>query len=241
MPKITFINNVPFSNKSSESLPRPTSKEIPEWYREFDRFAMMPDGNPYIGPDGGKMPTWKACPAMYDTLTSGYVLRTPCDLDFFINDSGEIDVTIKDKKYGEFLHKRPPMPGFSAPIGYHENHFAWYPDWAVSVPKGYSVLYTAPMNRFDLPFMNTVGVIDNDNVNLPGTMPFFVVKGWEGTIPAGTPYMQLTPFKREDWKSDVDVISMNDIYKRQMDNSMKYRKPDGGIYQKDVWSRRKYE
>jgi hypothetical protein len=53
--------------------------------------------------------------------------------------------------------------------------------------------------------------------------------------------MQLIPFKREDWKSETEVIGMKDIYERQMKNSMKYRKPDGGIYQKEVWSRRKYE
>jgi hypothetical protein len=241
MPKISFTNNVPFSNKESVSMPRPIIKEIPEWYREFDRYAMLPNGTPYIGPDGGKMPTWKACPAVYDTLGSGYALKTPCDIEFFINDQNQIDAKVLDRRYGEFLQKRPAMPGFKVPIGYHENHFAWYPDWAVSVPKGYSVIYTTPMNRFDLPFMNSSGIIDNDSVGLPGTMPFFVVKGWEGILPAGTTYMQMIPFKREDWKSESSVIPMQEIYKRQMNNSMKYRKPNGGIYQKEVWSRRKYE
>lgn len=241
MPKIKFVNNAPFSNMESQSKPRPTSKEIPDWYREYDRYAMMPNGDPYIGPDGGKVPTWKACPAMYDTLSSGYVLKTPCDLKFFINDSGQIDVSVEDKQYGEFIHRRPAMPGFKVPMGYHENHFAWYPDWAVEVPKGYSVLYTTPMNRFDLPFINSVGIIDNDTVKLPGTMPFFVVKGWEGTLPAGTPYMQMIPFKRENWTSESQVISFQEIYHKQMNNSMKYRKPDGGVYLRDVWSRRKYE
>jgi len=241
MSKIKFINNTPFSDNNSVSKPKPTIKEIPEWYKEFDRYAMMPDGNPYIGPDGGKTPTWKACPAVYDTLGSGYVLKTPCDIKFFINDYGQIDCTIEDKKYGEFIHKRPAMPGFPVPIGYHDNHFAWYPDWGVAVPKGYSILYTTPLNRFDLPFINTSGVIDNDAVNLPGTMPFFVSKDWEGVLPAGTPYMQMIPFKREDWKSETEIIGVQEIYNRQMNNSMKYRRPDGGIYQKDVWSRRKYE
>ena len=241
MSKIKFINNTPFSNNDSVSKPKPTIKEIPEWYKEFDRYAMMPDGNPYIGPDGGKTPTWKACPAVYDTLGAGYVLKTPCDIKFFINDYGQIDCTIEDKKYGEFIHKRPAMPGFPVPIGYHDNHFAWYPDWGVSVPKGYSILYTTPLNRFDLPFINTSGVIDNDAVNLPGTMPFFISKDWEGVLPAGTPYMQMIPFKREDWKSETEIIGVQEIYNRQMNNSMKYRRPDGGIYQKDVWSRRKYE
>lgn len=241
MLKIKFISNQEWSKKTSPSVPTPTIKELPEWYTSADRFAKMPNGEYYIGPDQGKIPTWKACPAMYDTFGTGYVLRTPTDIDFFINDEGIIDCKVENKRYLEFVSKRPPMPGFDGPIGYHENHFAWYPDWAVSVPKGYSVMYSTPFNRFDLPFINTSGIIDNDQVNLPGTMPFYIAKGWEGTIPAGTPYMQLLPFKREDWTSSVEERNMQDIYMANMENSMKYRKPNGGVYQKDVWSRRKYE
>lgn len=97
------------------------------------------------------------------------------------------------------------MPQFIHPQGYYQEHFAWYPDWAVELPEGYSALYTHPLNRFDLPFFMTIGIIDNDKVNLPGTMPFFIAKGFEGTIPAGTPYAQIIPFKREDWKSEIIV------------------------------------
>lgn len=241
MPKIKFISNQDWTKRTSPSTPGPTLKELPDWYVEADRFYKMPDGEYYIGPDGGKMPTWKACPAMYDAFGTGYVLKTPTDIEFFINDQGTIDCKVADKRYLEFISKRPPMPGFDAPMGYDENHFAWYSDWGIQTDKGYSTLYLTPMNRFDLPFQNTTGIIDTDSVSLPGTLPFFLAKGWTGTIPAGTPYVQLIPFKRDDWKSEVEERNMHDIYMANMTNSMKFRKPDGGVYQKDVWSRRKYE
>jgi hypothetical protein len=241
MPSIKFFTNNPSTTTRSHSKPGPTIKELPEWYVSAERFATMPDGQPYVGPDGGKIPTWKACPAIYDVLGTGYVLKTPCDLDFFIDDNGIIDVKVKDARFANFVSRRDPMPQFDAPIGAYKHHFAWYSDWGIETPKGYSTLYLTPMNRFDLPFQNTTGIIDTDNVSLPGTLPFFIAEGWTGTLPAGTPYVQLLPFKREDWKSTTEEVSPTTMYNSNMTNSMKYRKPDGGVYQKEVWQRRKYE
>ena len=109
------------------------------------------------------------------------------------------------RQHRNFLQDREPMPQFFHPRGYHMKHFAWWADWAVELPDGYSALYTHPLNRFELPFLTTSGVVDNDKVHLPGTMPFFLLKGVRGILPAGTPYAQIIPFKREHWESEVDV------------------------------------
>ena len=54
----------------------------------------------------------------------------------------------------------------------------------------------SPINRFDLPFLSISGFIDcNYGFSLAGNMPFFIKKGFEGVIPAGTPYMQIIPIK----------------------------------------------
>jgi hypothetical protein len=241
-PLIKFIKNRPWLTGDSDSVPKPTIKTIPEWYRKGDRFAIRDDNGEYWkNPmDGGKIPTWKACPAIFDIMGTGYVYRTPCDIEFY-EESGQIRIKALDQPNQDFIQNRFPMPQFKAPMGYYENHFAWWADWAVEVPEGYSVLYTQPFNRFELPFLTTSGIIDNDKVNLPGTMPFFVVKGFTGIIPAGTPYAQMLPFKREDWDSEVDAeISTLDMMTKNQINSKKYRVPDGGVYQKEVWSRRTY-
>ena len=73
-------------------------------------------------------------------------------------------------------------------------------------------------------------------------MPFFVAKGFQGILPAGTPYAQMLPFKREHWNSELqDSIGYQEMVDKNMKNSDKYRVPDGGVYQKEVWERRKYE
>lgn len=240
--KIKFTTNRVHLSEESNSCPKPTSKTMPSWYKNADIYAVDPQTNkPWINPiDGGKMPTWKACPAILDVMSSGYVLRTPCDIEVY-NSSKRIMVKMLDKKCQDFVHLRDPMPQFVPPLGYDENHFSWWMDWCTEVPKGYSVLYTHPMNRFDLPFFSTSGIIDNDKVTMPGTLPFFVFKGWTGIIPAGTPYIQLLPFRRENWSSEIIVENPLTITKKNILNAAKYRVKDGGVYKNEVWERRSYK
>lgn len=239
--KITFIANRAWHNEDSISKPIPSVKTLPEWYKGADRYAKQPDGKFYQDPImGGKIPTWKACPAIYDVMGSGYLYRTPSDIEFAVVNN-KITATVLDSRYDFFLHQRDEMPDFEHPYGYHKNHFAWWPDWSVRVPEGYSILYTQPLMRYELPFLTTSGIIDNDKVHLPGTMPFFIRKDWEGILPAGTPFAQLLPFKREDWSSDIEVPSPLEMHKMRTVNTSKFRVKDGGVYLKDVWERRKYE
>jgi hypothetical protein len=236
--KIKFIGNRPWLNSKSNNIPSPAVKSIPDWYMSAPRYVKDLGGNDVIGPDGDKVPNWKACPAIYDIIGTGYVLKTPCDITFYLD--GQYMKTKMNARYADFIHQRSEMPGFMQPEGYRKEHFAWWPDWGMKVPDGYSVLWTQPFNRFDLPFLNTTGIVDNDKVSLPGTVPFFIRDGWEGTIPQGTPYLQLLPFRRDDWESDHEFPDEHIMYNNNVENSAKFRVPGGGVYLNQVWSRRKY-
>jgi hypothetical protein len=252
---VKFVSFRPWLNKDSSSVPASTKNVIPKWYKDADRFAKNPHTNEYFKAtkevcpfpkegtvdDYGKIPTWKACPAIMDAFSTGYVLNTPCDITFFKNNFGKIDIKIEDSRHQDFCSKRMPMAQFEHPYGYYKEHFAWYPDWALELPKGYSALFMTPMNRFDLPFLNTTGVVDCDKVHLLGTFPFFLPEGWEGTIPAGTPYMQILPFKRENWDHETKFQQQQEIYDKMVENMKFYRQPDGGVYKNKVWSRREYK
>jgi hypothetical protein len=251
---VLFRSFRPWLTKESFSVPSTTQSTIPKWYKEADRFAKHPytgeyyQANDQVCPfpkegttdDYGKIPTWKACPAILDAFSTGYVLKTPCDITFFKNDNGIIDFKILDPNHQDFCSKRSPMPQFEHPHGFYKDHFAWYSDWGLELPEGYSALFMTPMNRFDLPFLNTTGVVDSDKVHILGTFPFFIAEGWEGTIPAGTPYMQILPFKREDWQHEIQIQEKEEIYNKMVDNMKFYRQPDGGIYKNKIWSKREY-
>src|SRR5690242_21078227 len=46
-------------------------------------------------------------------------------------------------------------------------------------------------------------------------------------LPAGTPYAQIIPFKREHWESEVDVsLTAEQMSAKTKENVAKYRKPD---------------
>ncbi len=238
--KIKFISNAPWLNKNSSSAPDPAIKNIPNWYKNSDRYVKKPDGTHYEDPhQGGRALSWKSCPAIYDIFGAGYFLKTPCDIEF-VENNGSLMAQVKDYKYQNFIQHRQEMPGFNQPDGYRKQHFAWWPDWAPSVPEGYSILYSQPFNRFDLPFLNTTGIVDNDKIDLPGTVPFFIKDDWSGLIPEGTAYLQLLPFKRDDWECEHVEMSEKEIVKRNIKNSKKYRVPDGGVYLNQVWEKRKY-
>jgi hypothetical protein len=249
-----FRSYRPWLKKDDVSTPSPTQTEIPKWYKDADRFAKMPNGEYYKAPkevcpfpkegtvdDYGKIPTWKACPAIMDAFSTGYVFKTPCDITFFENSEGLIDVRVEDPKHKDFCTKRLEMPQFEHPKGFYKHHFAWYSEWGLELPEGYSALFMTPMNRFDLPFMNTTGIVDSDKVHLLGTFPFFIVSGWQGTIPAGTPYLQVLPFKRENWEHKIDILDNKKMYDNMVENAKFYRQPDGGVYKNKVWSRREYK
>ena len=240
--EIKFIAQKFWLDENSVSAPLPIIKTIPDWYRKADRFVRNPDTNDFlIGPDGGNIPTWKACPAVFDVMGTGYCLVTPCDVEFFYNDEGIISAKALEKKYSFFCESRLPMSEFVTPYGYDDHHFAWMPDWTPTVPPGYSILYSQPFNRFELPFLTVSGIIDNDKIDRTGSAPFFIRKGFTGIIPAGTPYLQMLPFKRENWKKSYEEDDANSIIKKVYQNSKRFRVPNGGVYKNEIWEPRKYE
>lgn len=184
MVELTFI--------SIDGVPSPepdrTSTSLPKWYREASRYF-----------EGTKTSTFKNCMAFFDAMSAGYVLTTPCDIKV-LQKEGKPIIEI-DSKFQTFITPRGPMDQFKSPEGYHLEHFAFLMQWGISTPKGYSSLCISPLNRFDLPFIVTNGIIDTDNLPTPGNVPFFIREGYEGTIPAGTPYLQVIPFKREEWNA----------------------------------------
>ena len=140
------------------NLPRisPIRGAIPEWYRGDIDSAM------------------KQCVPFLDAMTVGFAM--PLIADVFVSDTGEITWDVKQTVV-DTNRQNAAMP---APSGHGEKNYSWriYTSWLL--PEGYSAIVTHPLNRFDLPFFMTVGIIDNDKVNLPGTMPFFLNKNFTG-------------------------------------------------------------
>lgn len=240
--KIIFHSSQEYNSLSDKYLPVPASKVIPDWYSSYEKFLKDKHGKIISSPNGERFLTFKSCPALLDMFLAGYFLVTPCDLFFYIK-NGEPYVTI-DSEFKNFCGERQKMEGFDNPYDYYEKHFYWYPNWAPELPSGYSSLYLNPINHYNLPFHTIEGIIDNDKLSSPGNMPFFIKKGFEGIIPAGTPYMLIIPFKREGWQMEIMHHTKEEIKQRTTsvaDIFQKYRVTGGGGYKKHMWSRKRFD
>jgi hypothetical protein len=246
MPKIKFGSARPYNDEEDQKqlVPSPTKHNMPAWWKDATLWWLNEDGDPIIASynkddEEEKSLGFKACPALLDIFSTGYVLKTPADIMFVQYEKQPF--VIIDKKFKEFCESRSDMPQFPIPYGYSKKHFHWWPNWGIELPEGYSALVTHPLNRYDLPFLTVNGIIDSDRYTMPGLTPFFLREGFSGLIPKGTPFAQVIPIKREDWKSEMIYYNLDEMYNRHTSIVDKYRVKFGGIYKRKTWVKKDYE
>lgn len=203
----------------------PTKTTLPKWYKDIPAFTE--NGNPSFGKK-----TAKLCAPFLDSFTTGYVMPLVGDLEIKqLNGFPTFNWG-----FVELLHLRPPT-GVEppAPQGYTPQFYAWSTHVSFSLPKGYSALITHPLNRFDLPFITSSGIIDD--FEMPGgDIPFFLREGFEGVIPQGTPIFQIIPFKREDWRLERDKGLAERTSKTRGFSNLVV----SGWYKKTHWKKKNY-
>jgi len=189
--KITFTNI-----SDNEALPKPilAKSMLPDWYKETESYQ----GGKKMPLNGMTNGTIKRCMPVFDMITAGYLLVTPCDIYV----SPTKDGPYFEWAYGENVvtfHSREQVgeyPGLSIEksIPKFNNR------WSIKTPPGYSTLFIPPVHRESV-FSVLPGIIDTDKYFVPGAFPFHMKDpNWEGLIPQGTPYVQLIPFKRDSWE-----------------------------------------
>lgn len=222
-----------FADKKYLDLGKPVNlkTQVPQWYKDAELTFI----DPSHGTEAGGL---KKCVPFLDAMISGYALTTPCAIYVSEDADGNLELSWDGPHSIEaFIKERPMESGATIPrpAGHHPNHLIWSAFWSVKTPKGYSLLMTHPQNRFDLPFTTTAGIIDSDEFSSSGNIPFFMKKGFVGTIPQGTPIAQLIPIKRAKWKSVIDpsLASENAI----IDHII--RDPET-LYKKVMWHKKEY-
>lgn len=162
----------------------------------------MPANAPSELHDGADVRTLKQCPPLIDALGLGLLM--PLVADVMVRDgvlSWDWDVPAMPD---QLLVRSPigfhvPEQTKGAPFELHAQMAVKFMSfWTLEVPKGWSILFTHPLNRLDLPFQTLAGVVDCDRfcdglVHFPAlwTDPAF-----EGVLPAGTPVAQAIPIPR---------------------------------------------
>lgn len=202
---------------------------IPEWYKKTQRFI------------GEKLSTKnhgvKLCSPFFDSLVSGYMI--PLQMDIIVErDITGTKITWKDGEQNPPVSTRNPeaISPMPLPSGYSINNFSWFIQSSIQLPKGYSALVTHPLNRFDIPFITTSGIMDCDEPMFGGNAPFFLDENFEGIIPQGTPIAQIIPFKRESWKIEESIGLLD----KANSNKIRAKSKISGWYKNNVWTKKEY-
>lgn len=185
--------------------PVPARSGLPDWLKAMPSEA----ASETLG--GAGVRTVKHCPPFLDAMGAGILIPLACDL------------TMADGNLS-WDWSPPPMPDqlmSRAPIGVHvpeqladspldDGRFVvkFMNFWTLSVPEGWSILFTHPLNRDDLPFRTLSGIVDCDRFGA-GLVHFpalWTDPGFRGTLPAGTPVAQAIPFQRNDVALVIEVM-----------------------------------
>lgn len=242
---------VPSNKYASQNIdpPVPAKSIVPDWYKSGE-MAVSTKTNKVAKPgESNIIGGMKSCMPFLDAIISGYFICLWEDLYVATTDKVEAFYSVTKNPYTDKYEMKNPqnlemveerigdmghtMP---RPNGYCHNHMVFKGQWGVRLPKKWSLLVTHPMNRFDLPFITTSGIIDSDEWWTGGNIPFFFQKDFEGVIQKGTPIAQLIPIKRSSWASYVSELSVG----RGQYLGEKVRSVPVGWYKNNIWVKKDY-
>jgi hypothetical protein len=221
--KIIFL---PSSQEAALVVEPPVSakKILPEWYKN----------SPAFNPKNPFDKTLKMCMPFFDATTGGYIQKTWTDIYIGLKD-GVVSWAVANEPSIMTAREKPSIPLTN---NYYPIEFVWQRQWSARLPKGYGLLITHPHNRLDLPFQTLSGLVDADSFyHTPvGNIPFFIQKGFQGFIPAGTPMYQMIPVKRDDWQSEVAAFDEDETFR--LNHIM--RRKFYGAYRSMFWHKKTY-
>lgn len=186
--------------------PTPAVEGLPHWFKTMPQKAFSETADKEVM-------TIKKCPPVIDAMAYGFFIPLAADL---MVENGEFswDHDVPATQVAKFS---------CSPIDFHDgaqvagspffeddrfvikfNNF-----WTIETPPGYSLLFTHPLNRIDLPFTTISGMVDTDLfpdnlVNFPAR---WHDENFSGVLPKGTPIAQCIPIKRESWGSRIEPMS----------------------------------
>jgi hypothetical protein len=216
--KITFTSVFP---QYDIPHPIPASRGVATWWRKA---PLVKD----------QVHTMKKCTPILDALTAGYLISLPVDVykaKNVVKFGERFDIQFVSE------HFKSQTEAYPVPEEFDDQPYKWINPWKITTPKGYSCLFIHPLNAGDTPFHSFSGIVDTDKHPLTVNFPFVIKKDFEGSIPAGTPMIQVIPFKRDSWVSEIidDKEFVEDKHFYRIFN------PPYGSYKKNWWSKKEFK
>lgn len=239
--------------------PHPASGSSPGWYKDQPLVFGDLSSSKVFGKEPGELGTrWtvKNCIPFRDMMYAGYVIPFQSDMGFRC---------VKDP-YSEELSLESVVPednlGIIGKQGHSKLQFLEHPfiknyegifptneavkffnPWIITTPPGYSCLFLTPQHREGkLELLS--GIVDTDTYSTTVLFPGFVKlkEGEELILEAGSPLMQVIPFKRESWGHQVkdDPQMEPSLFKAFRRTNQKVGNVFSNRYKKFFWSKKDY-
>ena len=227
------------------SEPIKASSYIPSWFKNAPRFQNN-EKEMFINEDGSYHNlTVRHCMPFLDAMTSGYFLTTWTDIHVKRN-NGEVFISYENQDevsrlgYGLVQYQKYFQSHVPTVKGYDPFLYAWSTYWRIKTDPGVSCLFTQPLNHTESPFLTLSGVIDTDNWSGSDVLNFAFKKDFEGTIPKGTPYVQIIPFKREEWNLEISKSIDHSASELRNTVSNSRLNKQSGYYRDNLWNKKGY-
>ena len=201
---------------------KPAKYFLPQWFKGMKDFvevdAVHEKNKPnYFGKKGDTAKkhtsgTVKRCPAIVDLITEGFII--PMWSDFLIQrDMETFEWDNKNFQYGIEFHSKEQIKGWYLKKTDFPEGIKFTNPWRIYTPKGYSVMFMTPTYQFEKRFTVLPGIVETDSyhhINFPSI--WHTTK--DAVIERGTPFIQVIPFKRDEW--NLNISQMNDLdYKNE--------------------------
>ena len=179
--------------------PHPAGKVLPDWFKDLPPAL---DAHP-------RSSSVKRCIPFLEALSQGYIIPFHCDV-YIRASNGEINFEFSEKDISPGMDDHSYAQVSGHPLSdtpYGTVPLKWHNLWTIETPKGYSCLFTAPLNRADHRFKIIDGVVDTDTYYNQIHFPFIWIGGdGEFLIRKGTPMVQVIPFKRDPLKHEIGLL-----------------------------------
>lgn len=209
--------------------PVPAPMGVPDWVKTMPATA-------FSALNQAEEQTVKRCPPFIDAMTTGFLIPLICDLR--VEDGGI-----------SWDNELPPCGAIDfprSPVSFHDvaqvtgsplfeaDRFLlkFHNLWTIEAPEGWALLFTHPINRFDLPFTTVTGLVDSDRfhdsfVHFPA---HWHETAFRGVLPKGTPVAQCIPVKRQAWAMQTSAFTEEEI--AEIHEVRDALKRETGVYRK---------
>lgn len=234
--------------KETIDEPKPCFKNMPKWYVETSNLnhSYKRHKCPFVG-KGGDFPevysNIKTCPAVFDYLTSGYIIPSwdnfvirNINNSLYMSWQQNAIHTLKPDHIFTTHHNSLQSDGLVGtdyePLygGFHKLLSPWF----VQTPPGISLYITNPNQYRDKRFTTVDAIIHPDkhpmslqwffewNIPIIETEDFSLIDTKIQCIKKGTPLILIIPFRRENYKSHVKYLSNTDYQIHCVDTNRRY-------------------